>query len=278
MLYSRTVFPLQVDLSKPLFWLITLPIGQCIGSEETPMACGDHLYVSRGYGTYTHHGIDCGDGTVVHYKEGEAITRSSWAFFARGETVSVKDYEACDPVDLVLKRALSRLGERDYNVVFNNCEHFATWCKTGKHQSDQVDTAVTASLMGGVVSGVALGAAAFAVPALAAAGVYSLHKLVEQAQESKDPIQAQAKLSSALALIQTQRQTYETELDKVLREAYAWDCTARLALQKGRDDLARAALARKYPHKQKALQLDAQLQEILQLEQKIKLLHQGKQG
>lgn len=42
------------------------------------MQKGDHLYVSRGL--YTHHGIDCGDGTVIHYREGESITRSSLVF------------------------------------------------------------------------------------------------------------------------------------------------------------------------------------------------------
>lgn len=26
-----------------------------------------------------------------------------------------------------------------YNLVFNNCEHFAIWCKTGVHESRQVD-------------------------------------------------------------------------------------------------------------------------------------------
>lgn len=26
-----------------------------------------------------------------------------------------------------------------YNLVFNNCEHFAVWCKTGVHESRQVD-------------------------------------------------------------------------------------------------------------------------------------------
>ncbi len=28
---------------------------------------------------------------------------------------------------------------RDYDLVFNNCEHFAVWCKTGVHKSYQVE-------------------------------------------------------------------------------------------------------------------------------------------
>ena len=38
-----------------------------------------------------------------------------------------------------VERAESRLGERDYNIATNNCEHFATWCKTGKSKSSQVE-------------------------------------------------------------------------------------------------------------------------------------------
>lgn len=37
-----------------------------------------------------------------------------------------------------VKRAESRLGEDKYNLVLNNCEHFAIWCKTGVSESYQV--------------------------------------------------------------------------------------------------------------------------------------------
>lgn len=236
------------------------------------MARGDHLYVPRAYGTYTHHGIDCGDGTVIHYKEGEAIARTSLAFFSRGELVSVKPYDYSDPPDQVVERAISRIGERDYHVVFNNCEHFATWCKTGQHTSDQVNASLTAAAVGGALGGIALGGA-FAVPAIAAASLYGLHKLVEQAETTPDPIQAKVRLTEAIALIRTQRQDYDQELDRILREAYKWDCTARLALQQGREDLARAALERKYPLKQQALALRDQIEAIAALQIQIESIH-----
>lgn len=38
-----------------------------------------------------------------------------------------------------IQRARSRLGETKYDLIFNNCEHFAIWCKTGIHESHQVD-------------------------------------------------------------------------------------------------------------------------------------------
>lgn len=36
-------------------------------------------------------------------------------------------------------RARSRLGETSYNILTNNCEHFAIWCKTGVSESLQVN-------------------------------------------------------------------------------------------------------------------------------------------
>jgi hypothetical protein len=33
---------------------------------------------------------------------------------------------------------MSRLGEEDYKLIFNNCQHFARWCATGDHESEQV--------------------------------------------------------------------------------------------------------------------------------------------
>ncbi len=37
-----------------------------------------------------------------------------------------------------VERAESQLGREGYNLVFNNCEHFAVWCKTGVKESSQV--------------------------------------------------------------------------------------------------------------------------------------------
>ncbi len=239
------------------------------------MARGDHLYVLRGYGAYTHHGIDCGDGTVIHYKEGDAIARTSMAFFSRGEQVGIQLYGVDDPsdsrserlcqrADVVIKRAESRIGERDYNLVFNNCEHFAIWCKTGRHRSEQVDRAVGATVVGGVLLG---GVAAPAI--VAAAGVYGLGRLMEQADRAPDSRQAGDYLAEALARLAVTRDERQGELDRVLRSAYEWDCTARLAIDRGRDDLARAALERKYPLKKQALALRDQLVAIEQLRREI---------
>ena len=52
---------------------------------------------------------------------------------------SCKDYHLYTP-DQTIRRAKSQLGERKYNLVFNNCEHYAIWCKTGLHKSHQVES------------------------------------------------------------------------------------------------------------------------------------------
>lgn len=122
------------------------------------MAKGDHIYYFRGGGTYSHHGIDCGDGTVVHFetspwqklagglRSGELpqVARTSLEEFALGHSVDeilVRDYDVrqIDHARTTLERAESRLGEEGYSVFNNNCEHFAVWCKTGMAESSQVN-------------------------------------------------------------------------------------------------------------------------------------------
>ncbi|OPY55810.1 MAG: NC domain protein [Pelotomaculum sp. PtaU1.Bin035] len=47
-------------------------------------------------------------------------------------------YNLYSPSETV-QRARNRLGEADYDLFGNNCEHFAIWCKTGMHRSYQVE-------------------------------------------------------------------------------------------------------------------------------------------
>ena len=103
------------------------------------MLPADPLEVPRQHGLFLHHGINLGDGTIVHYLEGKEILRSSYEDFRQGEEVSiVKHINECSS-EKTIKRALSKIGEKKYNLLFNNCEHFATCCKTGHHHSNQVD-------------------------------------------------------------------------------------------------------------------------------------------
>ena len=104
------------------------------------MAAADHLEVPRQHGLFNHHGIDLGDGTVAHYLEGREILRSPLEEFSQRQPLRVINYVEASPQGVTLRRAMGRLGEQDYNLLFNNCEHFATWCKTGRHRSGQIDS------------------------------------------------------------------------------------------------------------------------------------------
>ncbi len=106
------------------------------------MKKGDHIYIHCSYKVvqYTHHGIYCGNGMVIHYHK-DKIRRTSKSKFSSGQKIYIEKYKKSAPVSVVVKRAKSRRGEQLYNLIFNNCEHFAYWCKTGKHKSKQVDEA-----------------------------------------------------------------------------------------------------------------------------------------
>ncbi|MDR1871895.1 MAG: lecithin retinol acyltransferase family protein [Deltaproteobacteria bacterium] len=96
----------------------------------------DHLKAERIL--YTHHGIYLGNNKVVHYlKEGVSIT--DYDTFCDNSAVEiVKHPKAKRHPKEVIVRALTRVCEDKYNLVFNNREHFCNWCIDGLSESDQV--------------------------------------------------------------------------------------------------------------------------------------------
>lgn len=105
------------------------------------MARGDHIYVQRGR-RYSHHGVDCGDGTVIHYVGPRGSTRyvarTPLEAFAAGSPIKVRPHGRRLSANETIRNAESRLGSEGYHVVRNNCEHFAAWCCTGRAVSSQV--------------------------------------------------------------------------------------------------------------------------------------------
>ena len=120
-----------------------------------PLPAADHLKTPRQHGLFLHHGIDLGDGTVAHYLEGREILRSPRLEFSRDQPISTVDYPtgSCSPAGVTLRRAMGRLGEQRYNLLFNNCEHFAHWCKTGRHRSNQVEDWLHTGSLGALAFG-----------------------------------------------------------------------------------------------------------------------------
>lgn len=147
---------------------------------------GDHIWVSRKAGAYAHHGIYIGGEQVIHYvgepgeegKRSAPIRRTTLEEFAKGGHVKVLRYRLCLEPAEVVARAQGKIGQKQYDLTFNNCEHFATWCKTGRAESRQVSG--YGELVGGIAGGVvgATGAvvtvsAVGTVSGLSAAGITS---------------------------------------------------------------------------------------------------------
>ena len=144
--------------------------------SDSELKRGDVIGVHRMGGAYDHYGIYTGNSKIIHFSnEGSdfggdiRVRRATLSQFKNGKSnVFVVDFEAYrdylenpelfdfaglfklaidsffdneltlySPEETV-ERAESQLGEGGYNLVFNNCEHFAVWCKTGKHESSQV--------------------------------------------------------------------------------------------------------------------------------------------
>ena len=98
---------------------------------------------------YTHHGIYVGDGKVVHYGALKynlirmPVEETSLAAFAEGRPLFVVTHsEAAFEVTEIIRRARTRLGEKRYRLLSNNCEHFVEWCLHDEHRSFQVETAL----------------------------------------------------------------------------------------------------------------------------------------
>lgn len=115
---------------------------------------GDHLVTQR-LG-YTHHGIYAGEGKVIHYAgfskafKKDRVEITSLEEFSQGQKVRVENHQNAQySRQEILERALSRIGENGYNLVFNNCEHFVYWCITGKEKSRQVRSVAASSLVVG---------------------------------------------------------------------------------------------------------------------------------
>lgn len=135
-----------------------LQITDAVFTEEIwvqkPPVMGDHIRVKRMHGIYTHHGIYVSDNEVIHFtgtdddsimdSSKNRVISSDLNFFLKGGELEVKEYTDEEFQDLyapdqIVTYARSCLGDGDYNVIFNNCEHFANVCTLGRFRSQQVE-------------------------------------------------------------------------------------------------------------------------------------------
>ena len=134
--------PLTLDLEPAELWTFKNP------------RRGDHIRVRRMNGLYYHHGIFISAEEVIHFTGDDDDSVLDWSkahviktdlqkFLCGGE-VEVKEYNDAElgdlyPVEGIVSYARACLGDDGYNLIFNNCEHFANACTLGKYRSQQVE-------------------------------------------------------------------------------------------------------------------------------------------
>lgn len=153
--------------------------------DKSKLKPGDHIYVYNSWLGYSHHGIYTGDNRVIHFaggaeqggwfSSGSSVAKSSAKIqactldeFLNGNQLRLVAYDAdslarrikrsgcCHikasrNVEEVLKEAEYYLQNPAkwgrYNLITNNCEHFAYYCKTGIKMSAQAAEFVSPSTM-----------------------------------------------------------------------------------------------------------------------------------
>lgn len=116
---------------------------------------GDIVKVEIKKGIY-HFGLYLGDDKIIQYglakdflntkKEDVCVLISSMDEFLDGKMALVRLYSFTEKfkknsVKKSIDKALARLGEKSYDPINNNCEHFVNECVFNKHISTQVKKA-----------------------------------------------------------------------------------------------------------------------------------------
>lgn len=137
----------------PTYEVPCIPKEEEIWVQKMPQK-GDHIRVQRMNGLYAHHGIYVSDEEVIHFtgKDDDSILdwskpeviQTDLAYFLKGGILEVKEYTDEEFADLyspeqIVTYARACLGDKGYNLIFNNCEHFANVCTLGRFRSHQVE-------------------------------------------------------------------------------------------------------------------------------------------
>ena len=105
-----------------------------------------HIYVKR-KGGYTHHGILVDESEVIHFNgkigRKEVKQTSLQDFLGNSDKFHVREHDDSlhqHTEHEIIARARDQVGSSswEYDLLSNNCEHFATWCVTGDGFSYQV--------------------------------------------------------------------------------------------------------------------------------------------
>lgn len=119
---------------------------------EKKAAFGDMIRVKTG--ALYHYGIYVSDSEIVQFGLNPAlwgaspekditVCASGIDTFLNGGKMEVAHFEQTEPqknAEQTVEKARSRIGEGGYSLLYNNCEHFAFECKTGKKYCFQTES------------------------------------------------------------------------------------------------------------------------------------------
>ena len=100
----------------------------------TELKTGDHIVWYKHFAHPRHHCIVLRhDGiskvSVIHNTHCDGVKQEWIDFVDPVYKVIYEEEEDCHSDNEVVARAVSKLGERSYNLITYNCKHFAAWCK-----------------------------------------------------------------------------------------------------------------------------------------------------
>lgn len=112
---------------------------------------GDHIRVA--YRNYYHHGIYVGNDEVIEFGVASAVLKPADEVevhkvtveeFLQGGFLEVRQFDRKErkkknSPEKIVEIAISKLGEKGYNFIFNNCEHFCNICIFNEKKSTQID-------------------------------------------------------------------------------------------------------------------------------------------
>ena len=112
---------------------------------------GCQIRVDRGL--YHHHGIYASDDEVYQFAspqgaeispETAVVHRTTLANFLKGGELEVRTYTDEEKLKLrkpdeIIEYAKAHIGEKGYNLITNNCEHFSNYCAFNEKRSNQVE-------------------------------------------------------------------------------------------------------------------------------------------
>ena len=109
---------------------------------------GDIIRVSIGNNMH-HYGIYVSDSCIIQYGKASDIFQDSSEVsvfvgtikeFIGNKYIEVREYSLIEKLkknskEKIIEKAKERIGEKKYNILNNNCEHFVNECVFNKHES-----------------------------------------------------------------------------------------------------------------------------------------------